>query len=214
MTDKRSITFRERMIAEMNRQKVSMAHLARTAGVTYDVVRDLVRRDGASTSVENAERISEALGLVVEVQQVANGEPPPGDAPLVPVYDLRVSAGAGLTVDDEAVAYSLAFPPNYLRSITSTSPHNLTIISVKGDSMEPTLSDDDIVMLDMSKTSLGYEGLFVIRIYDVLHVKRLSHSRPGYVMVISDNRDRYPPREYSVEDIEVVGKVLWAGGKV
>lgn len=209
-----TITFRERMIAEMHRQKVSMAHLARSAGVSYDVVRDLVRRDGASTSVENAEKIADALGLGVDVHKVENGDPSPDGAPLVPVYDLRASAGNGLAVQEETVAYSLAFPPDYLRRITSTSPRNLTIISVKGDSMEPTLSDDDIVMLDMSKTSLGYEGLFVIRVYDVLHVKRLTHSRPGYIMVISDNRDRYPPREYSVEDVEVVGKVLWAGGKV
>jgi phage repressor protein C with HTH and peptisase S24 domain len=66
----------------------------------------------------------------------------------------------------------------------------------------------------MSKTSLGYEGLFVIRIADVLHVKRLSHSRPGHVLVISDNKAKYPEREYSTDDIEVVGKVLWSGGKV
>jgi phage repressor protein C with HTH and peptisase S24 domain len=150
-----------------------------------------------------------------KLERVENNEPSPADgSSLVPVYDVAASAGDGALVDYEGVAYSLAFPQDYLKRITSSSPKHLTIISVKGDSMEPTLSDDDIVMLDMSKTSLGYEGLFVIRIYDVLHVKRLSHSRPGYVLVISDNKNMYPQREYSTENVQVVGKVLWAGGKV
>jgi phage repressor protein C with HTH and peptisase S24 domain len=34
------------------------------------------------------------------------------------------------------------------------------------------------------------------------------------VLVISDNKAKYPEREYSTDDIEVVGKVLWSGGKV
>ncbi|WP_339718224.1 S24 family peptidase [uncultured Maritimibacter sp.] len=148
------------------------------------------------------------------VARVENGHPAPAKTDLVPVYDIEASAGGGAVVDYEGVAYSLAFPPDYIRRVTRASPSNLTIISVKGDSMEPTLKDDDIVMLDMSKTSLGYEGLFVIRVYDVLHVKRLSHSGPGQVMVISDNRENYPPREYPMDEVEVVGKVIWKGGKV
>lgn len=146
--------------------------------------------------------------------RVEPSEPIPANADLVPVYDISASAGHGAVVDYEGIAYSLAFPPDYIRRVTRASPKDLTIISVKGDSMEPTLRDDDIVMLDMSKTSLGYEGLFVIRVYDVLHVKRLSHSGPGRVMVISDNRENYPPREYSLDEVEVVGKVIWKGGKV
>lgn len=146
--------------------------------------------------------------------RVENGEAWDNGDRLVPVYDLAASAGDGSFVGYEGIAYSLAFPPDYIRRVTRADPKNLTIISVKGDSMVPTLYDDDIVMLDMSKTSLGYEGLFVIRVFDVLHVKRLSHSRPGHVLVISDNRDNYPPREHPIEEVEVVGKVIWKGGKV
>lgn len=211
MTDQ---TFRHRVIAEIERQGISVAEAARRSGVKYDIIRDLIRREGSSTSVENAAKISAGLGLEAALTRVENGQAAPNGDRLVPVYDIAASAGDGALVDYEGIAYSLAFPPDYIRRVTRADPKNLTIISVKGDSMIPTLYDDDIVMLDMSKTSLGYEGLFVIRIFDVLHVKRLSHSRPGHVLVISDNRDNYPPREYSADDIEVVGKVIWKGGKV
>lgn len=185
------------------------AHENGTRGLGIDEVEAYARRFRVSR-----EWLAFGKGDAAAPLRVENHEKPPSDRPLIPVFDVRASAGEGALVDYEDVTYSLAFPPSYLKRITSTDPRNLTIISVKGDSMEPTLSDDDIVMLDMSKTSLGYEGLFVIRIYDVLHVKRLSHSRPGRVLVISDNRDKYPPREHALEDIEVVGKVLWTGGKV
>jgi len=214
--------FGERVAEAQKRLGLSVAEIARRAEVRYDNVRDLIRRPGSTTSIESAMKIAAVLGIELEdgkdaspLERVQNHEPTPDNgSKLVPVYDVAASAGDGAMVDYEGIAYSLAFPPDYLKRITSSNPDHLTIISVKGDSMEPTLSDDDIVMLDMSKTSLGYEGLFVIRIYDVLHVKRLSHSRPGHVLVISDNKDMYPQREYSTDNVEVVGKVLWAGGKV
>ena len=151
-------------------------------------------------------------GVPERVEQ--HEQPPLGNA-LVPVYDVSASAGHGALVDYEAMAYSLAFPPEYLRRLTSTDPIHLSIISVKGESMEPTLLDDDIVLLDASKTNLSFDGLFVLRFDDALHVKRIGRSpRPGHVMVISDNRDLYPPIEISASDVQAVGKILWYGRKV
>lgn len=208
-----SMDFRTRFLASLKETGISIAELSRRSGVTYDVLNKLKRGSVQTTSAENAAKISQAFGWDAPAR-VENHESGPDGQRLVPVYDIAASAGHGALVDYEGIAYSLAFPPDYIRRITRANPKHLTIISVKGDSMVPTLYDDDIVMLDMSKTSLGYEGLFVIRIFDVLHVKRLSHSRPGHVLVISDNRDNYPPREYSMDDVEVVGKVIWKGGKV
>lgn len=157
----------------------------------------------------------QVLSEAETISRVESGEAAPPNRSLVSVFDLAASAGHGaLTGEYEAIAYSLAFPPDYLRRVTRADPGNLAIISVKGDSMTPTLNDDDIVMVDTSKTSLGYDGLFVLRFDDALHVKRVSRSRPGFVTIISDNRANYPEREYAVGDVQVVGKVLWKGGKV
>ncbi len=79
---------------------------------------------------------------------------------MVDVYNVEASAGFGTMVGHEMVVDRLSFPPGYLRQITSSHPKNLAIIGVKGKSMEPTLSDDDIVMVDLSKIDLSYDGLF------------------------------------------------------
>lgn len=147
--------------------------------------------------------------------RVEPGEDGPTGNVLVPVFDLSASAGFGAVVDQEAEVYSLAFPPAYLKRLTSSSPNNLAIISVKGESMEPTLLDDDIVLLDASKTNLSYDGLFVLRFNDALHVKRIGRSyRKGHITIISDNKDLYPQIEAPVGEVEAVGKVLWYGRKV
>lgn len=136
---------------------------------------------------------------------------------MVPVYDVQASAGDGMMVLTEDAAYMLEFPRGYLQYITKgANPTHLAIIGVRGDSMLPTLADDDIVMLDRSKRDLSQDGLFVIRDNgDALLVKRIGRARtPGHVTVISDNRSLYDPVEKSLDDIEVIGKVIWAGGKV
>jgi phage repressor protein C with HTH and peptisase S24 domain len=135
---------------------------------------------------------------------------------MVPVYDVQASAGDGAFAVHEDPVSSLVFPARYLRLFTRSNPRDLAIISVKGDSMLPTLADDDVVMLDRSKRDLSYDGLFVIRDNgDALLVKRIGRARtPGHVTVISDNRGLYDPVEKKLDDIEVIGRVIWAGGKV
>ena len=136
------------------------------------------------------------------------------DGTFVPVFDVEASAGYGSIAEYEPQTTSLAFPPDYLKRLTSSSPRNLAIISVKGDSMEPTLLDHDIVLLDMSKKNLSYDGLFVLRFDEALHVKRVGRAaKPGRITIISDNV-AFPPITADREDIEAVGKVLWYGRKV
>lgn len=131
---------------------------------------------------------------------------------MVSVYNVEASAGPGTLVDAEYVVERLSFPPGYLRTITSANPRDLAIISVKGRSMEPTLSDNDVVMVDTTKRDLSFDGLFVLRDGGAsLLVKRISRGRRrGTVLLISDN-PAFHPIEREVDDVEIVGKVVWRG---
>ncbi|MGP3725909.1 LexA family transcriptional regulator [Cereibacter sphaeroides] len=135
---------------------------------------------------------------------------------LVRIYDVNASAGGGAVVPDyEAVASQLAFPPGYLRTITSSNPQNLQVISVVGRSMIPTVDHEDLVMIDRSKTNLGYDGVFVLLMDGTLHVKRVTRgSAQGQVRIVSDNATEFPAFERRIEDIEVLGKVVWAGRRM
>lgn len=205
------------MLEGLKRTGLSLAELSRRSGVSYDALNKVKIRDNASTSAENAAAVARALGVDWDETEVIASVATERDveADLVPVYDVAASAGHGAVVDYEAIAFKLAFPPDYLRHITSSNPINLQIISVKGDSMHPTLHHDDLVMLDISKTSLNYDGLFVLRYGEALLVKRVSRAAaPGRILIISDNRSIYPPQEYEASEVSVIGKVIWYGRKV
>lgn len=155
-----------------------------------------------------------ALSGVAAPTRVENGDTAPNDKALVSVYDVTASAGPGAVNEYEPQTHSLAFPPDYLKKLTSSPPSKLAIISVKGDSMEPTLLGGDIVLLDTSKTHLGYDGLFVLRMDDVLHVKRVGRSaKSGHITIISDNPSQ-SDFEKEIGAVTAVGKVLWYGRKV
>lgn len=143
-------------------------------------------------------------------------EVPPAGHDLVPVYNVQASAGNGSQVDAEYVVERLAFPPDYLRRITKANPKDLAIIGVKGDSMLPTLKDDDVVMVDLGKRDLSWGGIFVIRVDgDGLLVKRVSMgSQRGMFKIVSDNAAAFPAVERHAEDVEVIGRVVWYGVKV
>lgn len=215
MTEK---PFATQVIEEMNSRGWSMAELERQSGVSYNIINKLKQRPDSSTNAVAGRKLAAALGLQWQEQ---NEESLPLAAPpiapqstLIDVYDVQASAGYGAIVDGEKIAERLSFPPDYLKHLTKSHPRHLSIIGVKGDSMLPTLADDDVVMLDTSKTSLDYDGLFVLRFGDALHVKRISRGSNGCVRIISDNATIYPPIEIARSEVEVIGRIIWMGKKV
>lgn len=172
--------------------------------------------------IDSAREYARAFKVSPEWLMFGGPEGPAADAPddtqeahMIDVYDVHASAGYGaLVADHEEVIDRLSFPPEYLSRITKTAPRHLAIIGVKGDSMEPTLRDDDVVMIDTTKTSLDYDGLFVLRWGDALHVKRVGRATNGSVRIISDNGSIYPAVDMERREIAVVGKVVWMGKKV
>ena len=88
---------------------------------------------------------------------------------------------------------------------------DLSAIRVEGDSMEPTLRSGDEIFVDRNKRS--GEGIHVIRIGDTLHVKQVQASAPGRITLISAN-EAYAPIDLAREEVEVIGRVVWKGGRV
>jgi len=200
----------------------SLLSVAEEANVSYDQLKSLMQGKSKTTNVDDGVKVAAAFGVSVEdffagrlnaVEVLPPLDGSPDDRVEVYAYDVQASAGPGGYVDDyPEIADRLTFPRGYLRTITSAKPQNLAIIGVKGDSMVPTLQDDDVVLIDMSKTSLGYDGLFVLNIDGTIHVKRIARgSRKGMVSIISDNKARYPEKERDVADVHVIGKVIWKG---
>src|SRR3546814_11782305 len=68
-------------------------------------------------------------------------------------------------------------------------PRALSIIRVEGDSMAPTLDDGDDILVDGGDAAARLrDGIYVLRMDDVLMVKRIARAPgQGRISVISDN---------------------------
>jgi phage repressor protein C with HTH and peptisase S24 domain len=135
-----------------------------------------------------------------------------GDFIMVPRYDIASSAGPGALVAGEQIVDYLAFRADWVKNAIGVAPKYLALISVKGDSMAPTLSDGDLILVDRSREAVEDSGVYVIHLNDALLVKRVQRHLNGALTVRSDN-DRYAPEHVAAENVasfRVVGRVVWA----
>ena len=132
----------------------------------------------------------------------------------LPVFDLRLSAGAGTWTDDgtnEPLSWEL-FRNQWLRSLTNASPGSLMVARVDGDSMEPTLRSGDQVLIDRSRRMAGHDGIYAIRRSDELQVKRVSvDPRNGQLTIISDNTAYPAYGGIDPDSVCFIGRVIWLG---
>lgn len=129
----------------------------------------------------------------------------------VPEYDVRLSAGSGFYVDTETTRRTWPLPRFLVVDRLGIPPGLATIQEVIGDSMEPTLSSGDYVLIDLSDKRLGQPGIFAVWDGDALVCKRLERipgSEPAQVRIKSDNPLH---GEYMVpeERVSVVGRIRW-----
>ncbi|NJD91562.1 MAG: helix-turn-helix domain-containing protein [Geobacter sp.] len=128
----------------------------------------------------------------------------------IPRYEIAASAGGGAVVQSEQIVDYLTFKAEWLKMSLGLSPPQAAVISVIGDSMEPYLSDGDLILVDTSVARIENDAIYVIQSGDSLLVKRIQKKLDGTVIVKSDN-ERYEPeifRGESTELLRVVGRLV------
>jgi phage repressor protein C with HTH and peptisase S24 domain len=90
------------------------------------------------------------------------------------------------------------------------------VIQVEGDSMLPTLSDGDEILVDGSDGAARLrDGIYVLRIEDALMVKRLALSPVEKRVTIRSDNPAYPSwPDCDRSTIDVVGRVIWVGRRL
>ena len=138
-----------------------------------------------------------------------------GDFSFVPRYDVRASAGPGAIVpfeDIDGSAQFLAFRSEWLRRI-GVNPRRAEVLIVAGDSMEPTIRDGDLLLIDRGVDRVIDNGIYVFVLGGMVLVKRVQTRRDGSLVLLSDNqryREEIVPA-HDLTDLRVEGRVRWFG---
>lgn len=127
----------------------------------------------------------------------------------IPGYSIQVSAGHGAFPPEfQEPSRFLAFRKKWLQ-FRGFREKALVIVWAKGDSMEPTIHNNDTLVINTDRKNLSDGNIFVLRYGDNLWVKRVQ-TRADSCLLISDNH-LYPPIEIPHSDLhtfEVVGQVV------
>lgn len=136
----------------------------------------------------------------------------------VPLYnDIHAAAGHGALVGCEQADDALMFKEDWLRFELGAKASDLCLIRVSGDSMEPTLRGGDVILVNQQITRPDREGIYILRMGEMLLVKRLQAVPGGNLRVISDNA-AFDSWVISLADlgveIAIIGRVVWSGRKM
>lgn len=134
----------------------------------------------------------------------------------IPRYRVQLSGGDGASPFDDEPVDLIPFTREFLeRRLDRASGAGLVMLEAVGDSMEPTISNGDLVMVDLQDSSLS-GAIMAFRFDDEAFIKRLIKTPDG-VRMVSDNKDLYPealiPRDQS-DSLKIFGRVRWIGRSI
>ena len=205
----------ERLCAERGED---FAGLSRMLGRNSAYIQQYVRR-GVPKRLKEEER--RKLARYFSVSEAVLGGPP--DEPLghdglisIKRHPVTVSAGPGAVVLEEQGRPYFGFDESWLKALTATSPGKLSIVRVEGDSMAPTLNPGDDILVDLGDAADRLrDGIYVLRVDDAVVVKRIALHPMGRRVTVQSDNPAYPDwPDFRIDEINCIGRVIWAGRKV
>jgi phage repressor protein C with HTH and peptisase S24 domain len=133
-----------------------------------------------------------------------------GTFTLVPQVALEgVMGTAGKGIEGGAKG-KYAFRHTWLQS--KGNFEDFILFEVRGDSMDPTITDGDVVLIDRSKKQVVVGNVYALRTENAVMVKRLQPMDANRIKAMSDNK-LYESYEIDLGkgDIEIIGQVIWVG---
>ena len=139
---------REELDRLIQQRRLGYSSISRMIGRNSSYIQQFIKR-GSPRKLDDDDRRTLASFFGVD-EQVLGGPPAPMRDGLIeiPVLNVDASAGFGAIAESETAHTRFGFDERWLARLTRAKSASLSIIHVLGDSMEPTLSDGDEVLVD------------------------------------------------------------------
>jgi phage repressor protein C with HTH and peptisase S24 domain len=198
---------------------LTQTKLAKLAGVSQATIGKL--ESGVSSGSSHLHRIARALKTTPDYLTGDTNDPEADYVPvpstdvvakdlgLVPVREIDLTLGLGATFLDVPVTETIHhFPREWLRLYTKSPAEHLLFAQGVGDSMEPTIRDFDLLLIDCAQRTLNMsDKIWAIAYGDCGAVKRLRPLPDGSVSILSDNPNVPEATAYDGE-MHLLGRVV------
>jgi phage repressor protein C with HTH and peptisase S24 domain len=126
---------------------------------------------------------------------------------LVPYYNVAASAGEGLYFDNSFVSQYMKISDGEFRKYLH-GIQNPAVISIKGSSMEPTLKDMDMIIVDTDDNELRDGEIYVVCIDNQIYIKRLFKNPTKKMITIKSDNPLFPPYDVSPDKMQINGHLV------
>lgn len=197
--------------------------LARAIGVSPQAISKMVL--GSKTDTSKLHQIAKYLETTPEYLTGETDDPGPGrlseqqlpyrsaeiersDTVDLAEFNLAYGLGASFIHDSPAKARQQTFSRTWLRNFTDSPFEALFFAKGIGDSMMPTILDNDIVLIDTAqRTPRIWDQLWAIDMGGLGMIKRLRPGKDGAMRLLSDNA--VIPEEIAYDgEMNVIGRVV------
>ena len=132
---------------------------------------------------------------------------------VLPSFDLKAAAGPGRYLEAQQRVGSVQVCQDIVKRILRNSGAalaSLALVTVAGDSMEPTIRDGDIVVIDRSVQTIDRDGVYLFTFGQETFIKRIQRM-PKTLSVNSDNElyKSWEIKPNEATELHVHGRVLW-----
>ena len=191
------------------------ASLSARLGRNPAYIQQFIKRGSPKRLAEEDRRV---IARYFDVDEALLGGPPAEDRrdesrfAAVPLLDVLAAAGAGSSLDEGGARARIGFDPGWLRA-RGLRPDKVSVISVQGDSMEPSLRAGDDILVDHADAAEKLrDGVYVLRADDGLLVKRLAVISTRHQIIVRSDNPTYPDwPECAPDAITIIGRVVWVG---
>ncbi len=185
-------TLAERINIALQTKGLSVNALARQVGVSYPAMRKITK--GETLNPKFLFEIAEALNVSVEWLKTGEGssenlsDDPSEDHIRFERLDVIAALGDGYINNETAEVVDFVHVDKaWARENLGGNLSRIQVITARGDSMQGTIEDGDVLFVDTSVRSFEGDGVYLLSFADGLKAKRLQASVGGGLLVISDN---------------------------
>ena len=214
-------TLSERLTSLMYEKGISQAELARLIGIKQPSVFKIL--SGETRNPKKILEIATALNVDPHWLKTGEGDPDPSyrivevsepqnpNTVRIDILDVEASAGNGAYLSPtEQGLLSQEFDLTFFRQqFGRTDAKHLKLITVKGDSMAPTLESGDLLYVDISENYFAADGLYVFTFDGQTFIKRLQ--KVGKEMLVISDNPTYKEWTFTQDDdVFIHGRVVFS----
>ena len=145
---------------------------------------------------------------IIEISEAAPSDD--DDYQAVKMLNVEVSAGSGAAgVEIIESLGALHFKRSYM-SQHGINGNNSAIVSVRGESMEPTITNGAVVLINQNETSLKNGYVYALVLDADLIIKRLFFDSEKNKWVARSDNKKFEDRELN-DSVTILGRAIWVG---